>query len=1035
MKTLKIVIFMLILFISVGAVCATDAYSEDNLSDDNQDILETTQDDVLAVGEPKTFTDLRDDISNSTGVFDVKDNYKFNNGSDNNTPIIIGQDNFVILGNGHTIDASGQSSIFQISAKNVTINNLTFINANSSRGSVFSIMVNCSLTTNDVVLMNNTAENCVIAVYGTYFSNNDKFTDFTSKFTVIRLFDDSVLNVDNAVMMNSKILQWGFIYTEAQNCNITILNSLFANSTSNYTAVRGSTRTMIQNCQFVNLHAITSAGAIGVKDLVSAEINNCTFVNVTSEKNAGAILVDVNAYDSMNIARIHNCDFIDCYSGFGGALMQYDGRLYLTNCTFKNNDVLFDGGAIYLSCLKSAFISDSIFIGNDAQFDGPRGSFGGAIFCDNSLLRLDNNEFINSSAQCGGALYLYDSNYYFSNNTFVNNTNQEGNFDDIFTVFDWSLAILENNTYSSDDSCSFNNTNYRTIIAAEGMKLTILNNTIDVANLPSRFDLRDWGWATPVRDQGRMGSCWAFGATGAIESAILRYLGIEMDVSENNMQDSALQYSPYGQIGLMEGGFGINGVLYALSWFGVFSSEYDTYDQLGKISPIIASEDSVHFQDVIFIPPLNSSSDIDQLKRVILKYGAVDITYCAEQMPPYLNLNTSAQYCNESLASDHCVVLIGWDDNYSADNFLITPPDDGAWIVKNSWGEDAGDEGYYYISYYDKTFAATEISFAYLLENTVEYNKNYQYDIGGTLGYYFNYNEYLNNFTAVEDDLLAAVGTYFNDSNVEYTVKIYVNGVLKHIQSGLSPFGGFHTIKLDSYVPIKEGDKFDVVIKSNWAPIIRNSRQHYQSNVSLINTPEGWAEVTPRNYVCAIKAYTVKDDSKIINDNDISVDYAGGSYFSVKVVTDDGHAIGAGEKVTFLINKKTTTVTTDKDGIAKIKITDVPGKYTITTKYNGKTYTNKVTVKQVLTTSKVTVKKTAKSFTLQAKLKINGKLVKGKTITFKFKGKSYHAKTNAKGIAKVTIKQDVIKKLKKGKTYTFAATYLKDTIKSTVKVI
>ena len=123
-----------------------------------------------------------------------------------------------------------------------------------------------------------------------------------------------------------------------------------------------------------------------------------------------------------------------------------------------------------------------------------------------------------------------------------------------------------------------------------------------------------------------------------------------------------------------------------------------------------------------------------------------------------------------------------------------------------------------------------------------------------------------------------------------------------------------------------------------------------------------------------------------------------------------------------------------KNGIAKIKITDVPGKYAIKTSYDGKTYFNNVTVKQVLTTSKVTVKKTAKTFKLQAKLKVNGKLVKGKKITFKFKGKTYKATTNAKGIAKVTIKKNVIKKLKNGKTYTFKVTYLKDTIKSTVKV-
>ena len=83
------------------------------------------------------------------------------------------------------------------------------------------------------------------------------------------------------------------------------------------------------------------------------------------------------------------------------------------------------------------------------------------------------------------------------------------------------------------------------------------------------------------------------------------------------------------------------------------------------------------------------------------------------------------------------------------------------------------------------------------------------------------------------------------------------------------------------------------------------------------------------------------------------------------------------------------------------------------TVFNGKTYTNKVTVKQVLTASKVTVKKTAKKFTLKAKLKINGKLVKGKTVTFKFNGKTYKVKTNKKGIAQKTLKKNVIKKRKK----------------------
>lgn len=182
-----------------------------------------------------------------------------------------------------------------------------------------------------------------------------------------------------------------------------------------------------------------------------------------------------------------------------------------------------------------------------------------------------------------------------------------------------------------------------------------------------------------------------------------------------------------------------------------------------------------------------------------------------------------------------------------------------------------------------------------------------------------------------------------------------------------------------------------------------------------------------------IKVFTVVDDSKLVDNTDMTVDYVSGKYFTVKVVTADGKKVGAGEKVTFLINGKKTVVTTDINGVAKVKITGAPNKYTILTYYKGKSVKNTITIKHVVSTSKVSVKKTAKSFTLKATVKINGKYQKG-NVVFKFKGKTYKATTNSKGVVKVVIKKSVINKLKKGKTYTFSASFVKDTVKSTVKV-
>jgi hypothetical protein len=178
---------------------------------------------------------------------------------------------------------------------------------------------------------------------------------------------------------------------------------------------------------------------------------------------------------------------------------------------------------------------------------------------------------------------------------------------------------------------------------------------------------------------------------------------------------------------------------------------------------------------------------------------------------------------------------------------------------------------------------------------------------------------------------------------------------------------------------------------------------------------------------------TVIDNSKITASNS-KVTYANGKYYTIKVYGADGN-LADGVKVVITVKGKTFKTLTTKDGIAKFKVTQKPGTYKLNITALNKSITKTLTVKHLVTLKSVTVKKSAKKLVLQATLgKVKGKYLKGKTITFNFNGKKYKAKTDKKGVAKVTIKSSALKNLKVGKKVTYQATYLKDTVKRTSKI-
>jgi len=192
--------------------------------------------------------------------------------------------------------------------------------------------------------------------------------------------------------------------------------------------------------------------------------------------------------------------------------------------------------------------------------------------------------------------------------------------------------------------------------------------------------------------------------------------------------------------------------------------------------------------------------------------------------------------------------------------------------------------------------------------------------------------------------------------------------------------------------------------------------------------------VNPLNNESVTK--TVKITTRITGNKNVNTFYGKNYAYKLRIIGDDGQPVGSNVAVKVTVNGKAQTLKTDKNGYITLKFTKnyLPKTYTVTAEYKGIKVTNKVKVKQILTLKKVKVKKSAKKLVVKATLKEGKKALKNKKVTFKFKGKKYKAKTNKKGVAKVTIKKSVLKKLKVGKKVKYQVTYLKDTVKRSVKV-
>jgi len=328
---------------------------------------------------------------------------------------------------------------------------------------------------------------------------------------------------------------------------------------------------------------------------------------------------------------------------------------------------------------------------------------------------------------------------------------------------------------------------------------------------PAAFDLRSTGKLTPVREQGQCGACWAFSTYGSLESTNLP--ASTWDFSENNMKNAhGFDLAP------CQGGNYLMAAAYLSRWSGPVGESSDPYQESGTRT-VQNVQPRQHVQEIIFLPSRQGPLDTVQVKQAIQKNGAVYSSIHWEK--PLYSSSSHSYYYSGSSIQNHAVDIVGWDDTYSRYNFAVTPPGDGAFVVRNSWGDDWGDLGYFYVSYYDSIIGRELVQF--FSEDTTNYDRIYSYDPLGWVTSAGSGKDTLyaaNVFTAAGDEELRAVSFYTPVKGSSYQVEITKNPTngprgtsSKVVSTGTIAYAGYHTVTVDTPVTLEKGAKFSVIIR------------------------------------------------------------------------------------------------------------------------------------------------------------------------------------------------------------------------------
>ena len=372
------------------------------------------------------------------------------------------------------------------------------------------------------------------------------------------------------------------------------------------------------------------------------------------------------------------------------------------------------------------------------------------------------------------------------------------------------------------------------------------------ADLPSVFSLADKGKITSVKDQGGYGLCWAMSSAACVEAEVIDFVP-DIDISEmhtgcfanydpddpqgiySNIAKGENGYDDYPSELLDAGGSFIEVVNLWSKWRGPVKENKLPYGETSDMSnkrvrERLMNEADYHLSSAFIFDFDKQRSDSDEvnrrIKQILLSGKPVEAGYY--QNSKYIDRTHMAVYSQRSSRlANHSVIIVGWDDDVPASWFKDTPQGNGAWLIKNSWGTDSANDGYYWLSYYDTSLC--DLSYY-----TVSDKDDHQYNL--------RYNTYYpdqklsaddsddenspvyaaNVFEASEKMMIEAVSTYFAVPDTYYEVTLYtdltdrtdpVSGTASALKSGKCDLTGYMTIDLDDAVCVSDGEIFSVVVK------------------------------------------------------------------------------------------------------------------------------------------------------------------------------------------------------------------------------